>query len=120
MGFKDSLHVQNTYADAKLDQKHANNYGRKLIQLLGGDPFIEICGAKDFYVDGQGGILFKIRRNLKNISHVKISLNNMNTYDFEFMRVRVNKRKTISTEELVYAEDLRKVFEQHTGLKTSL
>ena len=44
----------------------------------------------------------------------------MDTYDVEFISIRGDKMTVKSEVKGVYADMLRDVFEQHTGLRTSL
>ena len=93
--------------------------GAEVIQQLGGGRFIAMTGAKDFFL-GPKGMVFKIGRNSKGINYVRISLNFMDTYDIQFLQVRKFKEKVKSEAKGVYADMIRDVFEQHTGLRTSL
>jgi len=93
--------------------------GAVVIQQLGGGRFIAMTGAKDFFI-GPKGVVFKIGRNSKGVNYVRINLNSMDTYDVEFLQVRKFKEKVKSEAKGIYADMLRDVFEQHTGLRTSL
>ena len=64
--------------------------------------------------------VFKIGRNSKGVNHARINLNSMDTYDVEFISIRGDKMTVKSEVKGVYADMLRDVFEQHTGLRTSL
>jgi hypothetical protein len=93
--------------------------GAEVIAQLGGSRFIAMTGAKDFFL-GPKGMVFKIGRNSNGINYVRISLNFMDTYDIQFLQVRKFKEKVKSEAKGVYADMIRDVFEQHTGLRTSL
>lgn len=93
--------------------------GAEVIAQLGGGRFIAMTGAKDFFL-GPKGMVFKIGRNSNGINYVRISLNFMDTYDIQFLQVRKFKEKVKSEAKGVYADMIRDVFEQHTGLRTSL
>ncbi len=111
--FSDSLYEQ------KLNEGMDKRQGAVVIQQLGGGRFIAMTGAKDFFI-GPKGVVFKIGRNSKGVNYVRINLNSMDTYDVEFLQVRKFKEKVKSEAKGIYADMLRDVFEQHTGLRTSL
>tara|TARA_A100001037_G_scaffold244817_1_gene225921 strand:+ start:81374 stop:81967 length:594 start_codon:yes stop_codon:yes gene_type:complete len=106
-------------AKQKLNETMNKRQGAEVIQQLGGGRFIAMTGAKDFFI-GPKGVVFKIGRNSKGVNYVRINLNSMDTYDVEFLSVRNYKEKVKSTAKGIYADMLRDVFEQHTGLRTSL
>jgi hypothetical protein len=89
-----------------------------LIKQLGGSRFIAMTGAKDFVV-GPKGATFKIGRNAKSISHVRIDLEN-DLYNVEFLLVRGTNIRVKSYFKHVYFDQLRDLFEKETGLRTSL
>ena len=90
-----------------------------IMQQLGGSRFTAMVGAKNV-LGCENYVQFGIGRNGMHITHVKIVLNSMDTYDVTFYRVRAGRIVDQSTDENVYAEDLRHVFEEYTGLRTSL
>lgn len=90
----------------------------ELIKQLGGGRFIAMTGAKDFVV-GPKGATFKIGRNAKSISHVRIDLEN-DLYNVEFLLVRGTNIRVKSYFKHVYFDQLRDLFEKETGLRTSL
>ena len=91
----------------------------ELLKQLGGNRFIAMTGAKNFTV-GPKGAGFKIGKNSKGINYVRIDLDGRDLYNMEFIQLRGGNIKIKSKEEGVYADQLRKVFTQHTGLYTSL
>jgi len=74
-----------------------------------------MIGAKDIFALGNG-LSFKYPRG----KYVKIILNSNDTYDMEFSNIRGLKQTIKQTYEGVYAEDLKKTFEDYTGLYLSL
>ena len=95
-----------------------------ILKQLGGNKFIAMTGAKNFYYD-KYTTTFKIGRNSKSVNTVRITLNAMDTYDVDFMRVSFGtkqgyREKIISSHKGIYAEDLREVFESSTEMYTSL
>lgn len=99
----------------------ANN----ILAQLGGNRFIVMTGAKnimgDQRPDGLGKLSFRLPRypGLK-INHVEITLNAMDLYDVRFHQIKGRDVALLATHENVYAEDLRRIFERATGLRTSL
>lgn len=90
-----------------------------ILQQLGGNKFIAMTGAKNFYAL-DNGMGCKIGRNSKGVNHLKIILNAMDTYDMEFIRVRNDKITVVSKANDVYFDMLQEVFTEHTGLYTRL
>jgi len=101
---------------------------KTVLQQLGGNKFIAMTGAKNFWVDNKNFWVdnnykkmgFKIGRNSKSISHVVISLNSKDLYNMEFVRMRKNQVKIVSKANDVYADQLQGVFTEHTGMDTHL
>ena len=62
----------------------------------------------------------RIGKNSKGINHVKITLMPDDTYKMDFGRIRKLDYKVVRSVTGVYAEALRDVFTEVTGLYTSL
>ncbi len=93
----------------------------EVLKQLGGNRFIAMTGAKNFVRDdNKQTIVFKIGRNNKQVNHVRITLNVMDTYDMEFLWCSVKGVKLKSSSEGVYNDMLQSIFTEHTGLNTSL
>ena len=118
--FKDSLKRVKESAEEDKQQTEGmdKQQAGELIKQLGGNRFIAMTGAKDFAV-GPKGAIFKIGRNAKSISHVRIDLEN-DLYNVEFIRVRGTKIKVVKYFKHIYFDQLRDLFEKNTGLRTSL
>lgn len=93
-------------------QEIANTIGK---QLGGLNKVKAMTGAKDFVALGNG-LAFKYPRG----KYVKIILNGKDLYDVEFSNLRGIKQTIKKNYNDVYAEDLKKVFEEYTGLYLSL
>lgn len=96
-----------------------------ILAQLGGRMFVMMTGAKDIL--GHAGddasspfVQFRIGRNAKGVSHVRVTLDPSDTYTVKFMKNSVRGSKTLAEISDIYAENLRNVFEMHTGLYTSL
>ena len=92
-----------------------------LLQQLGGNKFMVMTGAKNLMVDKKEKSLhMRIGKNSKGINHVKITLMPDDTYKMDFGRIRKLDYKVVRSVTGVYAEALRDVFTEVTGLYTSL
>ena len=92
-----------------------------LLQQLGGGKFIAMTGAKNLMVDQKEKSLhMRIGKNSNGINHVKITLKPDDTYKMDFGRIRKLDYKVVRSVTGVYAEALRDVFTEVTGLYTSL
>ena len=83
--------------------------GHKALYMLGAQ---NIGGTEN-------SLSFKIRGTNK-VSHIKITLNSMDTYDVEFFKIRGSKISTVNKVDGIYADQLLEIIEQNTGLYTSL
>lgn len=93
----------------------------EVLKQLGGNRFIAMTGAKDFFKDDKKQLMgFKIGRNSKGVNYVKITLNSMDTHDMEFINIRNFKITVKSEAKGVYNDMLQEIFTQHTGMYTSL
>ena len=99
------------------------NVAQIILQQLGGNKFQVTTGAKNFVSHGNGNALsFKLPSRFANdgINYVKITLEPNDTYTMEFGKVWGTKYKVIKTVDQVYADMLRDIFANTTGLETSL
>lgn len=96
------------------------NTGLTILNQLGGNKFIAMTGSKNFVNTGTG-LKMQLRRNKSNAQYLTITLTPMDTFDMNFVRVN-GKMEVIEVAnfEGVYWTELTKIFEQVTGLYTSL
>ena len=90
---------------------------------LGGGQFDMMTGARGFAHDKNGTLSFRIGRNPKSITHVRITYNRgKDLYDMEFGKInrKTYEYKVMKKHTDVYADQLRPIFEKETGLYTSL
>ena len=93
---------------------------KTILQQLGGNKFIAMTGAKNLGFTDKG-IQMKIGRNAKGVTHVIIDLDRgKDLYNIEFVKVRGMKRTTVKKLKGIYADQLKKIFTQNTGLRVSL
>ncbi len=88
---------------------HAQLGGRTLYML----------GAKGILAD-ETGLHFRIGRNAKSITNIRIELAADDTYTVRFFRIRARNVKEIAKVDGVYVDALHRTIEEHTGLATSL
>ena len=96
-------------ADTSLDQ-----IGPKALYMI---------GAKDFVFGTSGGkksLVFKIMRNSKGVSHIRMRLTSLDLYDMEFLAIRAGKIKVKSKEKGVYGDQLGVMIKKNTGLNVRL
>lgn len=96
-------------------------YYDTIMQQLGGNKFVAMTGANTMsFYEKDKSFTFKIMKNAKKVTHVKIKLNARDLYDIEYLNIRGMNMKTVAEAHDVYASELRKNFEENTGLYTSL
>ena len=95
---------------------------KTILEQLGGNRFKAMTGANRF-VALESGLHFRIPGGgfTKNgINSVTIILDWSDTYTVRFERVRGIKSTQINELSLVYDDQLQGLFEEETGLRTSL
>ena len=88
-----------------------------------GNKALYMIGAKDFVFGTSGGkksLVFKIMRNSKGVSHIRMRLSSMDLYDMEFLAIRAGKIKVKSKEKGVYGDQLGVMIKKNTGLNIRL
>jgi hypothetical protein len=107
------------FAEGKVNEINQSQ-AKILLKQLGGRKFTTMTGAKDFGI-GKDGLHFKIGRNSKGVSHVRINYSRgRDLYDMAFLAVRMGKVKIKKQIKGVYADQLGEIFERYTGLYTRL
>lgn len=96
-----------------------NEIATTILSQLGGRGFLMLTGSK-IQTAAPNGITFKLPFNKSKAGYFKVSLNDGDTYDLEFFKVR--KFKVFSTEKLtnIYCDQLQDIFEEKTGLFVTL
>ena len=92
-----------------------------ILQQLGGNRFIAMTGARNF-VGRPASLTFALpgRMTTNGANRVVVELTSDDLYTVEFLRVRGLNLSIVGEVSGVYADSLRAVFEQATGLRTSL
>ena len=97
-----------------------SNVATTILNQLGGNKFIAMTGSKNFVTTNNGGLLMKLSRNASGAQYLKIELNASDLYEMEFFSVRGFEMKQQAEFSGVYFDQLTNIFEQVTGLYTSL
>lgn len=112
MSWKDNVY--------NVGQVRKKEIAETIYQQLGSGKFATMTGAKNF-VYTNTGLQFSIGRNSRGINRVIIDYNqSTDLYDIEFGKVRKYEYKKIKKYEGVYADQLVKIFEETTGMHTTL
>lgn len=102
----------------------ATHFSTVLLQQLGGSRFKAMTGARDFVYDDEARTLtFRVMRNERKVTHVRITVEPSDTYRVEFLRVVTRggyRVDTLRDDAGVFVDSLRHVFERGTGLYVSL
>jgi hypothetical protein len=91
---------------------------KTILQQLGGKQFIIMTGAKLLTAIEQG-IAFRIPLS-KGINSIKIELNPLDLYNVSFGKIQKNEYKEVKAIKDIYCDQLQDLFEETTGLFTSL
>ncbi len=100
----------------------ATNTASVILSQLGGGHFRVMTGSKNFVGDASS-LSFKVGRNAKGVTNVKVKLDLSDTYTVTFYKVkRAPSHEVVVLAELdnIYADSLQNVFKTHTGLDTHL
>ena len=104
----------------KVNERLNQSQAKTLLRQLGGNKFIMMTGAKQMSI-GKNGLMMKIGRNSKSITHVAIDLDRgKDLYTMKFIRVRKGIPKVVKKYDSIYADNLNNIFEKETGLYTRL
>lgn len=88
-----------------------------------GNQAIFMLGARDL-IASEGALTFKIGRNAKSVSHLRIRLTPADTYCVEALRIRTKNYlpevKVLASVDDVYVDALHRTIESLTGMYTKL
>ena len=110
-----SIYLMNSAASLEV----ANN----ILAQLGGHRFVVMTGATQVYGSADALQFALPARSAKGIAKVRIVLDPSDTYTVTFYkktRDRFAPFAAVAELGMVYADQLREIFEAHTGLYTSL
>jgi len=93
-----------------------------ILAQLGGHRLTAMTGAKDFAYTARS-LTFRLPSNFaaKGINCVRITLNGLDLYDVDFMKIRGTLPiRIVATQENIYGDALRALVSDTTGLSLSL
>jgi hypothetical protein len=92
-----------------------------ILSQIGGRQMASMTGAKNFVAIDQG-LQFKLPSNFAKdgINCVRVVLDPCDTYTVTFLKVRGTSCQQIASYDDTYCDQLRGLFEEVTGLRTSL
>ncbi len=96
-----------------------NQVAQTILQQLGGNKFLAMTGASNL-LGSENGLSFKIGRNDRKITHVRVTLTAMDDYQLEFLTIRGTKIAPAGFAEGINADNIANVFSTKTGMATSL
>jgi hypothetical protein len=92
-----------------------------ILAQLGGNRFRTMTGAHNFLgSEEEKSLSFKVGRNGKGVTHVKIVHDATDTYSMQFFKIRGMNSTTVKECQGVYASNLQEIFTEATGLDTHL
>lgn len=104
-----------------MTRTEARQIAETILEQLGGRRFLAMTGAKDLFRT-EAGLQFSLpARFAKNgVNRVLVELDPSDTYSVTFGRIRGLEWRELAKETGVYADQLRAVFTERTGLATGL
>ncbi|HEX8551797.1 MAG TPA: hypothetical protein VF681_09605 [Abditibacteriaceae bacterium] len=84
-----------------------------------GNRFVVMTGACNWLGDARS-LSFKIGRNSRGVTHVRVTLNDADLYDIEFIKARAGESNVICEAGDVYAEDLAENIGCNTRMAVTL
>lgn len=97
----------------------ANTIMKQLVQSENTGRLKAMVGADKMSYDNVGTLRFKFKGS-KVANWIKISLNSMDLYDVEFIKIHGTKMTIVKEFNNVYNDQLKGIFEKTTGLYLSL
>ena len=111
--------ITNSYTSAERLQ-----IANTIWQQLGSQRFSIVTGCQPIVYgekDNKVFLLMSVGRNCHNINRFEVAYNEgSDLYEVRFMRSRKNVTSTVAHYSEVYCDMLKTLFEQHTGMTTSM
>jgi hypothetical protein len=103
-----------------ISSQDAKEIAQTILSQMGGSNRLKaMIGAQHFSFCADGALQFKFKL-CRKANYVKISLNGKDLYDMKFVKVRGTDLKEVKIINDIYNEDLKKIFEDFTGLYLTL
>ena len=108
-------------SDARMEIANTimSQLGQQCFMMIGAKDFTALSCSEDYH----GGLTFKIGRNAKGVSHIRIQLTGLDLYDVEFLNCRAGRKemvKVIANQGGCYADMLHALIERETGMYVSM
>jgi antirestriction protein len=87
---------------------------KTILEQLGGAGRLQVMTGAYNFVAYPNGVSFKFKN--RKVNYVKITLNGMDLYDIEFLKLTVNSQKKVAEFEDIYFDQLIDIFEDTTGM----
>jgi hypothetical protein len=91
----------------------------EILHQLGGGRLQAMTGARNF-VGSEDALSFRIPKAKRGINYVRVTLDPADTYTMTFRRIHGMTIKDVCEMSGVYHDQLSAIFEETTGLRTSL
>jgi hypothetical protein len=95
------------------------NAATQILQQLGGNKFIAMTSATCFH-DNNGNTLVAKFKGSKVANIMYVTLNSLDLYDVKICKFKGMDLKEVKTVSNAYSDMLTNIFENTTGLRTSL
>ena len=106
------------------------NIAQTILSQLGGNKFVAMTGAKNFFTNGND-LCFTIGKNMSKTNRVQITLNGDDTYTMTFKKFTPERMKkdftfteakveVVKEYEHIYCDQLQELFTEVTGMYTHL
>ena len=90
-----------------------------ILNQLGGNKFLTMTGSNNLS-SSENSLSMRLRKNNSKANCLIITLTENDDYVLTFGQVRAGRMKVIKRCEMIYVENLQKVFTETTGLDTRL
>jgi len=92
-----------------------------ILSQMGGTGRLSMMIGATGFVGSDNSVSFRFKARAKNgVNAFMVTLDPSDTYTIEFISVRGTSRKVKESLSMVYAEDLKSIFQNKTGLYLSL
>lgn len=110
-----------TMSDARMEIANTiqSQLGQQCLMMIGAKDLVALSCSEDYH----GGLSFRIGRNAKSVTHIRIQLTGLDLYDVEFLNCRAGRKemvKVLANQGGCYVDMLHDLIEKHTGMYVSL
>jgi hypothetical protein len=103
-----------------MTKEEASTVATQTVKYLGGSGRLSaMIGAKNFSSDKEGTLSFKFSM-FKKANYVSFKVNGKDLYDVTFSKLSKYELKEVKVFNDLYFDQLKKIFEEYTGLYLTL